>query len=47
MRGARNPSISADGRFVAFSTGQQLVPADVNGNIDVYVRDLSSAATTS
>ncbi|HYJ22496.1 MAG TPA: hypothetical protein VEW07_10790 [Solirubrobacterales bacterium] len=40
-RGASNPSISADGRFVAFSTGQQLVPADGNDNIDVYLRDMS------
>ncbi len=40
-RGATNPSISADGRFVAFSSGQQLVAADANGNIDVYVRDMS------
>ncbi len=44
MRGARNPSVSADGRFVAFSTGQRLVPADVNGNIDVYVRDMATGA---
>jgi len=42
-RGASNPSISADGRFVAFSSGQQLVPADANGNIDVYVRDMAKA----
>ena len=40
-RGASNPSISADGRFVAFSTGQRLVPADDNDNVDVYVRDMS------
>jgi Tol biopolymer transport system component len=40
-RGAQSPSISADGRFVAFSTAQQLVPADVNRNIDVYVRDMT------
>ncbi|MDA0161411.1 hypothetical protein OM076_14130 [Solirubrobacter ginsenosidimutans] len=42
VRGARNPSVSADGRYVVFSTGQQLVPADTNGNIDVYVRDLQT-----
>lgn len=41
LRGAQNPSISADGRFVAFSTAQQLVPADVNHNVDVYVRDMN------
>jgi hypothetical protein len=42
-RGAQNPSISGNGRFVAFSTAQQLVPADTNANIDVYVRDMSVA----
>jgi Tol biopolymer transport system component len=41
LRGAQNPSISADGRFVAFSTARQLVPADSNGNVDVYVRDMT------
>lgn len=41
LRGAQNPSISADGRFVAFSTAQQLVPADANHNVDVYVRDMA------
>jgi hypothetical protein len=44
-RGASNPSISAAGRFVAFSTGQQLVPADGNDNIDVYLRDMSRLPT--
>jgi Tol biopolymer transport system component len=39
-RGAFNPSLSADGRYVAFSTAQQLVPADVNDNVDVYRRDM-------
>ncbi len=43
-RGATNPSISADGRFVAFSTAQQLVPADLNTNLDVYVRDIAVPA---
>jgi hypothetical protein len=43
-RGAANPSISADGRFVAFATAQQLVAADANDNTDVYVRDMSIAA---
>jgi hypothetical protein len=41
LRGAQNPSISADGRFVAFSTAQRLVPEDDNDNIDVYVRDMA------
>jgi hypothetical protein len=39
--GATAPAISADGRFVAFSTAEQLVPADVNDHIDVYVRDMT------
>jgi hypothetical protein len=40
LRGASNPSVSGNGRFVAFSTAQQLVPADTNTNVDVYVRDM-------
>jgi Tol biopolymer transport system component len=40
FRGAENPSVSADGRYVAFSTAQQLVPQDTNENVDVYVRDM-------
>ena len=40
-RGAGNPSISADGRWVVFSTGESLVPADQNEQVDVYVRDMS------
>jgi Tol biopolymer transport system component len=39
-RGAANPSLSADGRFVAFSSAEQLVPADANDHVDVYVRDM-------
>lgn len=38
--GAARPSISANGRYVAFSTAEQLVPADTNENLDVYVRDM-------
>lgn len=41
FRGAANPSVSADGRFVAFSTDQKLVAADTNDNVDVYVRDMN------
>lgn len=40
-RGAANPSVSGDGRYVAFSTGWQLSAADNNGNVDVYVRDMN------
>ena len=40
-KGATSPSISADGRYVAFSSGWKLVPADTNVNLDVYVRDMT------
>jgi hypothetical protein len=40
-RGASNPSISADGRYIAFATAEQLIPADGNDNLDVYVRDMT------
>lgn len=45
-RGAHGPAVSADGRFVAFSTAQRLVPADANDNIDVYRRDMTLSAGT-
>ncbi len=38
-------AISADGRSMAFATDAPLVPEDVNGLTDVYVRDLDSGAT--
>ena len=41
------PSISANGRFVAFeSNASDLVPTDANGKIDVFVHDRQSGATT-
>lgn len=40
-RGALNPSVSADGRFVVFSSGWQLTAADTNSHVDVYVRDMN------
>ena len=41
------PSISADGRFVAFrSFGSNLVPGDTNNQPDIFVRDLSTKTTT-
>jgi Tol biopolymer transport system component len=43
VRGAVNPSVSAEGRYVAFATAQQLVPQDTNDNVDVYVRDMSAS----
>ena len=45
FRGAQNPSVSADGRYVAFSTVQQLVPQDTNENVDVYIRDMDVPLT--
>jgi Tol biopolymer transport system component len=40
------PSISAAGRFVAFSTGARLARSDTNaGDTDVYVHDRSTGAT--
>jgi hypothetical protein len=42
-----NPSISADGRFIAFeSTATDLVPADTNNNSDIFVRDRLTEITT-
>src|SRR5262249_19496013 len=39
-------SISADGRFVAFSSyATNLVPGDTNGSLDVFVRGRSSGTT--
>ena len=38
-------SISADGRFVAFTSFGVLVPEDTNSNFDVYVRDRLSGTT--
>ena len=40
------PSLSADGRHVAFSSNAtDLVPGDTNGRTDVFVRDLTTGAT--
>lgn len=44
---SEGPSISADGRFVAFwSTASDLVSNDTNGCFDVFVRDQQVGATT-
>lgn len=40
------PSISADGRYVAFTTDASLVPGDTNARTDVYVRDTVAPSTT-
>jgi Tol biopolymer transport system component len=40
------PSISGDGRYVAFTTySDNLVPGDTNGTGDVFVRDLKAGTT--
>lgn len=41
--GASTPSVSGDGRYVAFTTGAALVPQDTNGATDVYVRDMTKS----
>jgi Tol biopolymer transport system component len=38
------PSISGDGRFVAFTSGEALVEGDDNGKRDVFVRDRPAQA---
>jgi signal peptidase I len=44
--GSEAPTISGDGRFVAFeSTASNLVPGDTNGQSDVFVRDRRSGTT--
>ncbi len=41
------PSISADGRYVAFySYATNLVPGDTNGVVDIFVRDRTGGTTT-
>ena len=41
-----SPSISADGRFVAFASFSNLVPEDTNNTSDIFVRDLLTNTTT-
>jgi WD40-like Beta Propeller Repeat len=45
--GSFDPSISADGRFVAYwSAASNLVSGDTNGSVDVFVHDRSTGETT-
>ncbi|MBD1810558.1 PD40 domain-containing protein [Microcoleus vaginatus DQ-U2] len=45
--GSYNPSISADGRFVAFSSfASNIVPGDTNNTEDIFVRDRLTNTTT-
>jgi len=42
-----SPSISADGRFIAFESGRaDLVSGDTNGFIDIFVRDMQAGEVT-
>jgi Tol biopolymer transport system component len=46
-RGSSNPSISADGRYLAFeSEARNLVDNDTNGRSDVFVHDRQTGQTT-
>lgn len=41
------PTISADGRYVGFTSGSSnLIPGDTNGNDDVFVHDMATGRTT-
>jgi hypothetical protein len=44
VSGAHDPSVSADGRYIAFATAEPLVAADTNARTDVYVRDMDVPA---
>jgi Tol biopolymer transport system component len=44
---SESPSISANGRLVAFESGATtLVPGDTNGHLDVFVHDVKTGTTT-
>ena len=36
------PDVSANGRYVAFESGAVLVPEDISGGTDIYVKDLQT-----
>lgn len=41
-----DPSISADGRFIAFSSlSTNLIASDTNGDWDVYIKDTLTGTT--
>lgn len=45
--GSENPAISADGRFIAFSSySPNLVAGDVNNDSDIFIRDTVAGTTT-
>ena len=39
FRDSQSPSVSADGRYVAFTTSDRLVPEDNPNDVDAYVHD--------
>jgi Tol biopolymer transport system component len=41
---SNSPAISADGRYVAFDSWEDLVPGDTNNSFDVFVRDRATGA---
>lgn len=44
---SNNPSISANGRFVSFSSAaSNLVPGDTNGTADIFIHDRQTGTTT-
>jgi hypothetical protein len=40
--GSSSATLSADGRYVGFSTGDALVPEDTNGQVDIYLKDFAT-----
>ena len=44
--GSATVDVSADGRFVAFESAAELVPADQNRSVDIYVLDRSTGSVT-
>lgn len=43
---SRSPVVSQDGRFVAFqSLATNLVPSDTNGQLDIFLRDMTAGTT--
>lgn len=44
--GSNRPSISADGRFIAFESSRILEASDTNSTGDIYLRDVTAGTTT-
>jgi len=41
-RGSRDVTVSDDGRYVAFLSGQDFLASDTNGDQDIYIRDMET-----